>query len=242
MVRVVKILVIVPAYNEEMNIAAVVRNISDARTLLADAVLDVAVVNDGSTDNTLKAAETTEAVVINLPYNLGIGGAVQTGFRYALENDYDIAIQIDGDGQHDPKFLPALIAPITAGSYDVVIGSRFLDTGRTGFRSTFLRRIGIKVFEWINSIIIGQKITDNTSGFRAFNKKAIALLSEEYPSDYPEPETVIMLGLRKFRIAEIPVIMRERQGGRSSIHSWISAYYMVKVLLAIFVNVFKKKN
>lgn len=238
----VKILVIVPAYNEEMNIAAVVRNIFDARTLLKDTLLDVAVVNDGSTDNTLEAAESTQAIVIDLPYNLGIGGAVQTGFRYAQENEYDIAIQIDGDGQHDPKFLPSLVAPILAGSHDVVIGSRFLDAARKGFRSTFLRRIGIKVFEWINSIIIDQKITDNTSGFRAFNKKAIALLSGEYPADYPEPETVIMLGLRRFRIAEIPVVMKERQGGRSSIHSWISVYYMVKVLLAIFVNVFKKKN
>jgi glycosyltransferase involved in cell wall biosynthesis len=190
----------------------------------------------------LAVAESTGAVVIDLPYNLGIGGAVQTGFIYAFENGYDVAIQIDGDGQHDPKFIPAMIAPITAGTHDVVIGSRFLDDARSGFQSTFLRRIGIRVFEWINSVIIRQRITDNTSGYRAFSRKAIELLSAEYPADYPEPESVIALGLRKFRIAEIPVVMRERQGGKSSIHSWISAYYMVKVLLAIFVNVFKKRD
>lgn len=238
----VKVLVIVPAYNEEMNIAAVVKNIFDARTLRDGVQLDVAVINDGSTDHTLAVAESTGAIVVDLPYNLGIGGAVQTGFKYAFEYDYDIAIQIDGDGQHDPKFIPAMIAPIVEGTHDVVIGSRFLDAARSGFQSTFFRRIGIKVFEWINSVIIRQRITDNTSGFRAFNRRAIELLAEEYPSDYPEPESVIVLGLRKFRIAEIPVVMRERQGGRSSIHSWISAYYMVKVLLAIFVNVFKKKD
>ncbi len=238
----IRVLVIVPAYNEEMNIAAVVRNIFEVRKKLVDAVLDAAIINDGSKDNTLMVAETTGAIVIDLPYNLGIGGAVQTGFKYAFENDYDVAIQIDGDGQHDPAFIPAMIAPIVAGSHDAVIGSRFLEAGSSGFRSTFLRRIGIKIFEWINSLIIRQKITDNTSGFRAFNRKTIQLLAGEYPSDYPEPESVIVLGLRKFRIAEIPVVMKERQGGQSSIRSWISAYYMVKVLLAIFVNVFKKKG
>lgn len=238
----VKILAIVPAYNEEMNIVHVVQSIRDVQDLLSDAQLDIVVVNDGSTDHTLQAVESTDAIVIDLPYNLGIGGAVQTGFRYAMENEYEIAIQVDGDGQHDPMFIPDIIAPIVAGSHDVVIGSRFLDTSRAGFQSTFTRRIGIKMFEWINSIIIRQKITDNTSGYRAFNKKTITLLAKEYPADYPEPETVILLGLRKFRIAEIPVLMKERQGGKSSIRSWISGYYMIKVLLAIFVNIFKKRS
>ncbi|MBL7959719.1 glycosyltransferase family 2 protein [bacterium] len=236
----VKFLVIIPAYNEEMNIAQVVRSVDETRSILFDALLDIVVVNDGSADRTLEAAESTGVIVLDLPYNLGIGGAVQTGFRYAFEQGYDVAIQIDGDGQHDPKFLPQLIAPIVSGTHDVAIGSRFLDSSRAGFQSTFTRRIGIKMFEWINSVIIRQKITDNTSGFRAYNKKTIAMLAHEYPADYPEPETVIMLGLRNFRIAEIPVVMKERQGGRSSIGAWVSWFYMVKVLLAIFVNVFKK--
>lgn len=238
----VKTLVIVPAYNEAMNIVRVVDNIRDAAETLSGVRLDVVVVNDGSTDRTLDAAESTDAIVLDLPYNLGIGGAVQTGFRYACEYGYDIAVQIDGDGQHDPQFINKLIAPIMAGTHDVVIGSRFLDPSRSGFKSTFARRIGIKMFEWINSIIIRQTITDNTSGFRAYNKRTIALLAQEYPADYPEPETVIQLGLRNFRITEIPVIMKERQGGRSSIRPWASGYYMIKVLLAIFVNVFKKSS
>lgn len=237
-----KILIIVPAYNEEMNIVRVVRDIRAAADRLTDTYAEIVVINDGSTDRTLAAAESTTATVIDLPYNLGIGGAVQTGFRYAYENRFDIAIQIDGDGQHDPQFIGQLIAPIRTGQHDVVIGSRFLDASRIGFQSTFARRVGIKVFEWINSVIIRQKITDNTSGFRAYNKKTIALLADEYPADYPEPETVIMLGLRGYGIAEIPVVMKERQGGRSSIGSWASAYYMIKVLLAIFVNVFKKNE
>jgi glycosyltransferase involved in cell wall biosynthesis len=237
----IRILIIVPAYQEEVNIVRVVKSIYDARQQIADAELDVCVVNDGSKDNTGPAAESTGAIVLHIPYNIGIGGAVQAGFQYAYKNHYDIAIQIDGDGQHDPQFIPSLVRPIVEDNFDLTIGSRFLENLRTGFQSTFARRIGIKIFYWVNSFLIGQKITDNTSGFRAFGKRAIALLAENYPSDYPEPETVIILGLRKFRITEVPVVMRERQGGQSSIRPIASIYYMTKVLLSIFVNIFKKK-
>lgn len=235
-----RLLVIIPAYNEASNIADVVLRVQKATEALSNIRATVLVVNDGSTDNTSDCARATGAVVLDLPYNLGIGGAVQCGFRYARDKKFDMAIQIDGDGQHDPSFIHKLLSPLQEGTADMVIGSRFLN--REGFQSTWLRRVGIRIFEWVNSAIIGQRITDNTSGFRAYNKQAIALLAEEYPSDYPEPEAVIVLGLRGFKICETPVVMRERQGGTSSIGSMSSVYYMAKVLLAIGVNVFKKQN
>lgn len=235
-----KLLIIIPAFNEEENIIRVIERVRNAATQLpADASMDIVVINDGSTDRTKEAAEKTGVTVLDLPYNVGIGATVQTGFKYAAENHYDVAVQIDGDGQHDPQFLPGLIAPVLDGKADMVIGSRFLDN--RGFQSTFMRRLGIRIFYAVNSLIIRQKITDNTSGFRAYSANAIRLLADEYPSDYPEPESVIILGLRKFRIHEIPVVMKEREGGRSSITLFRSLYYMVKVLLAIFINIFKKQ-
>lgn len=234
-----RILVIVPAYNEEPNIGKVVRTVKEA--FLQDLVqCDVIVVNDGSKDNTKQEAEKSGSMVLDLPFNLGIGGAVQSGFRYASEQRYDIAIQVDGDGQHDPAYINEIIQPILNNEADVVIGSRFLKIAKNGFRSTLMRRLGIKIFYFVNSIAIGQKITDNTSGFRAYNKKAIQYLKDHYPVDYPEPEAVVMLGKKKFRIREIPVIMKERAGGTSSITTVKSAYYMIKVLLAIFINLVKR--
>ncbi len=234
-----RILVIVPAYNEELNIGKVVRSIKD--TFLQDLVQnDVMVVNDGSKDSTKQEAEKSGSMVLDLPFNLGIGGAVQSGFRFAFEHGYDIAIQIDGDGQHDPAYINEIIQPILNNEADVVIGSRFLKTVKNGFRSTLMRRFGIKIFYFVNTIAIGQKITDNTSGFRAYNKKAIQYLKDHYPVDYPEPEAVVMLGKKKFRIREIPVIMKERAGGTSSITTVKSVYYMIKVLLAIFINLVKR--
>lgn len=214
-----------------------VRNVGPQ--LPAGVSMDIAVINDGSKDRTKEVAEKTGAMVLDLPFNVGIGATVQTGFKYAAENHYDMAVQVDGDGQHDPQFLPALIEPVLNGNADMVIGSRFIDN--QGFQSTFIRRLGIRIFYAVNSLIIRQKITDNTSGFRAYSAKAIQLLADEYPSDYPEPESVIILGLRKFRILEIPVVMKEREGGRSSITLFRSLYYMIKVLLAIFINIFKKQ-
>lgn len=234
-----RLLVIIPAFNEEENIGRVIGRVCDTASRLPDISMDIAVINDGSTDHTKEVAEKTGVMVLDLPYNVGIGATVQTGFRYAVENHYDVAAQVDGDGQHDPQFLPALIAPILNGKADMVIGSRFLDN--QGFQSTFMRRLGIRIFYAVNSLIIRQKITDNTSGFRAYSSKAIQLLADEYPSDYPEPESVIILGLKKFRIQEIPVMMKEREGGRSSITLVRSLYYMIKVLLSIFMNIFKKQ-
>jgi len=227
----VKILAIVPAYNEEETIGAVILSLKERMP-----ALDILVVNDGSTDRTSENAnETKKALVVDLPCNLGIGGAVQTGFLYAVREGYDVAFQFDGDGQHLAAEVDKILAPILAGEADVVIGSRFLG-GNEGFRSTFPRRVGIRLFQWVNTLLTGQRITDNTSGFRAYNRKALTFLSRYYPSDYPEPEAVILLGRSGFRLKEVPVKMRERASGRSSINALRSVYYMVKVLLAIFVT------
>jgi glycosyltransferase involved in cell wall biosynthesis len=234
-----RILVIVPAYNEEASVKTVIGRIYEAASRLNNINLEVMVINDGSRDHTSRLAREAGGKVIDLIYNLGIGGAVQTGFKYAHQNDFDIAIQIDGDGQHDPDCIPDMIAPIIKQEADMVIGSRFLNKN-SGFKSTVMRRLGIKIFYWINTLIIRQKITDNTSGFRAYNKRAIAYLQQEYPADYPEPEAVVLLGRKKYKIVEIPVRMQERQGGRSSITFYRSIYYMIKVLLAIFIDALKK--
>lgn len=231
-----KTLAIVPAYNEEMNIVRVIETIREC----GPADLDIVVVNDGSQDRTAECARAARAVVLDCPINLGIGGAVQTGFRYAVQNGYDVAVQVDGDGQHDPAYLSALFRPIAEQRADVVIGSRFLERG--GFRSTVLRRIGIAFFQALNSLILRQRITDNTSGFRAYGAPALRYLADHYPTDYPEPESVVMLGRAGFRIAEIPVVMRERQGGKSSITHLRSWYYMIKVTLAILMDTLRSPH
>jgi glycosyltransferase involved in cell wall biosynthesis len=227
----VKKLVIIPAFNEAESILDVVREIPES--------FDFLVVNDGSTDETEKILKENEINFVSLPHNLGIGAAVQTGYKYALYNNYDIAIQLDGDGQHDPKFLQKLIEPILKEEADFAIGTRFLE--KNGFQSTFFRRMGIKVFQVVNSMLIGQKITDNTSGFRAINKPLISLFSKNYPQDYPEPESIIFAGQNEFKIKEVPVIMRERMGGKSSISGFSSINYMIKVLLAIFATFVRGK-
>ena len=230
-----KILIIIPAYNEEESILDVIQSLYNT-----DETFDVIVINDGSYDRTSKLAkETKRAIVIDLPTNVGIGGAVQTGFKYAYRHDYDIAVQFDGDGQHDAGEISKLINPLIKKEADFVIGSRFLGD-KKGFQSTLMRRIGIKVFQYVNSILIKQKVTDNTSGFRAYNKRAIKLLAHDYPTDYPEPETVIMLGKKGLKIKEISVIMHERMGGSSSIVGFQPLYYMTKVLLAIFMTYLRK--
>lgn len=227
-----KTLIIIPAYNEAQSIAGVIQSLKDEIP-----AADILVVNDASEDATAeRAAATGVASVVTLPSNLGIGGAVQTGFKYAASMNYDIALQFDGDGQHIASEIPPLIQPIIDKEADVVIGSRFLSKAGTGFRSTFARRIGITIFGIVNSLIIRQRITDNTSGFRAYNKKTIHFLARHYPTDYPEPEAVILLGKNNFVIREIVSRMRERENGVSSITSGDSLYYMVKVLLAVFIN------
>ncbi len=226
-----KILVVIPAYNEEKNISNVIQSLKNE-----DSNLDCIVINDGSKDRTQEEAEKTGlATVIDLPANLGIGGAVQTGFKYALYNNYDYAIQFDGDGQHLASEIPKLISALENNDYDACIGSRFKEK-TLGFQSTFMRRCGIKIFEILSTILIQQKITDSTSGFRAYNKECIAFLAAHYPTDYPEPETVILLGKNNFKVTEVSVEMIERQGGESSISGLKSAYYMIKVSLSMLMT------
>src|SRR5207237_10435809 len=174
--------------------------------------------------------------VLKLPFNLGIGGAVQTGFRFAFENGFDLAVRVDGDGQHDPTQLPALLEPVLAGEADIVIGSRF--TGRGGYRSSRSRRVGIGLLARAVSALVRQRITDPTSGFQALNRHAIALFAADYPHDYPEVEAVLMVFKHRLRLCEVPVAMRRRAAGRSSIGAVRAIYYMVKVLLALFVAIF----
>jgi hypothetical protein len=234
--RTADLLVIVPAFNEAQAIGQV---IEDLRSL--ELPLDILVVNDGSIDATSELARATgQALVVDLPKNLGIGGAVQTGFKYAVRNGYQAAVQFDGDGQHVAAELAGLLGKLQGDGISMVIGSRFLAEEPTGYRSTFVRRIGIRLFQAVNSLLIGQRVTDNTSGFRAYDRQAIEFLALHYPLDYPEPEAVILLGRNGFRIAEATTRMRERQTGGSSIAGLSGAYYMVKVLLAILMTALRK--
>jgi len=228
------ILAIVPAYNEAPAIGNVIRELMRVRPRL-----DVLAVDDGSIDGTAEIARQAGAEVVSLPFNLGIGGAVQTGFRYAVEYGYSMAVQVDGDGQHIPGQIPLLLNAMKGEQADVVIGSRFIDV--QGYTTSRLRRIGTTIFARVNSRVLRRPITDNTSGFRVFNRRALVFLSENYPQDYPEPESVIVLGRNGFSLAEVPVRMRERESGKSSISSLRAVYYMVKVLLAIFVDLFKER-
>ncbi len=198
--------------------------------------------NDGSTDNTGALAESTGlAGVVNLPYNLGIGASVQTGFKYAYEQDFDVALQFDGDGQHQVEEIEKLLEIVTKNEADVAIGSRF-NKEHSGFKSQLLRRVGIKIFEYFSFVLIRQRITDHTSGFRAFNKRTIAFLKDNYPLDYPEPEVVILLGRNGFKMKETFTQMLERQGGISSISITKGPYYMIKVLLSMFMASIRSKQ
>jgi hypothetical protein len=224
---------IVPAYNEEACVGAVIEEIH-----AFDPGFEIVVVDDGSVDRTAARAADCGAHVISLPFNLGIGGAMQTGYRYAWEHGYDLAVQIDGDGQHDPAQLPAILEPVLDDEADMVVGSRF--AGDSEFRSSFVRRLGIRLFARTISLVIRQKVTDTTSGFRAVNRHGIALFARDYPHDYPEVESTVMAARHRLRLREVPVSMRERAAGRSSISASRSVYYMVKVLLAVFVGLFRR--
>jgi len=226
---------IVPALNEEETIATVIAEIRGF-----DPGLDVVVVDDGSTDGTARAARARGARVLRLPFNLGIGGAVQTGFRFAFEQGYDIAVRVDGDGQHDPAQLGYVLAPVLSGDADIAVGSRFAGDAGSGYRSSRSRRLGIRLLAWVVSRIVRRRVTDTTSGFQALNRQGIALFARDYPHDYPEVEATIMVFRHRLRMVEVPVEMRERAAGRSSITTLRSVYYMVKVLLAIFVGLFRR--
>jgi len=228
-----KRIAIVPALNEEETVGRVIGEIR-----AFDPGFDIVVVDDGSVDRTAGVAADRGAYVVRLPFNLGIGGAMQTGYRFAFEHGYDLAVQIDGDGQHDPTQLPKILAPVLSGEADLCVGSRF--TGDGQFRSSFARRLGIKIFARVVSLVVRQKVTDTTSGFRAVNRRGIALFAADYPHDYPEVEATVMCVKHKLRLREVPVEMRERGAGASSITALRSVYYMTKVLLAIFVGLFRR--
>jgi glycosyltransferase involved in cell wall biosynthesis len=228
-------LAVIPAYNESATVARVVERVRERAPFF-----DVVVVNDGSTDDTAALARAAGADVLELPFNLGIGGAVQAGFVYAKENGYRYMTQVDGDGQHEPQEISTLLDAMAADpSLDVVCGSRFLVPGE--YLPPVSRRTGIHLFAFLLSRIVGQAVTDPTSGFRLYNRRAIELFAADYPHDYPEVEAVLMLHNHRLRMAEVPVRMFERGGGQSSIGSGKSVYYMIKVLLALFVGLMRRR-
>ena len=224
-----KKLIIIPAYNEEANIEKTVRAIQkDAEGF------DYVIINDCSVDKTRMICEENGFNVINLPINLGIGGAVQTGYRYAYEQGYDVAVQGDGDGQHDPEFLNIMADYLIKNELDMVIGSRFIE--KKGFQSSRARRIGINFFSALIKLLTGKRITDPTSGLRMIGRNVMAIFARDYPRDYPEPESVVAVLRQNLKVEEIPVIMHERMGGVSSISLKKSVYYMIKVTLAILIE------
>jgi len=231
-----RVVAVVPAFDEEGAIGAVVEEIH-----AFDPSIDVVVVDDGSTDTTPDVARAAGAAVVRLPFNLGIGAAVQTGFRYALEQGYDVAVRLDGDGQHDASELRKLLEPLGRDEADVVTGSRFRDTNDT-YRPPLGRRLGITWFARLVSLLSRQQVTDTTSGFQALNRKAIVLFARDYPSDYPEVEATVLLLKHRLRLLEVPVRMREREHGSSSITFLSSIYYAIKVTLALLVAMARRST
>lgn len=227
-----RILIIIPAYNESENIEQVIGKLSAGQTG-GEYRYDYLIVNDGSTDNTLKICKDQHYHYLDLPINLGIGGAVQAGYVYAYKNDYDIAVQMDGDGQHDIGYLNEMLQPLISEEADVVIGSRFLR--KEGYQSSLARRTGSKMLSFLIRLTTGKKIYDVTSGYRAVNRKFIDVYARDYPTDFPEPEAIVTAVMYRGKVMEVPVQMKARKGGKSSITFRKSIYYMIKVTLAILV-------
>jgi glycosyltransferase involved in cell wall biosynthesis len=229
----VRVLVVIPAFNEEQALAPLLAEARAAFTRLGDSV-EILVVDDGSRDGTPRVARAANARLLRLCRNLGIGGAVQSGLRVAAREGYDCAVQMDGDGQHPPDQLEGLLMPMrSAAAPDLVIGSRFLGEG--SYRSTFVRRLGILWLRLVLRVIAGSRVTDPTSGFRVYGRRALALYDETYPYDFPEPEAIAIAHAAKLEMREAPVVMRERQGGVSSIGPLAAVYYMVKVTVAVML-------
>ena len=232
-----KNLAIVPAYNEAESLAF---TLDDLRRQAPE--FDVVVIDDGSTDETAAVARSCGVPVLRHPFNLGIGGAVQSGYQFAFDRGYDVAVQVDGDGQHSAAALgPMLAALEREPEVNMVTGSRFLDDEAEGFRSTRSRRIGIRLFASVLSVVTGRRVTDPTSGLRMCDRAGIALFARDYPHDFPEVEAVLMIHHHQLTAIEVPVLMRDRRGGVSSIRSTASAYYMIKVLLALFVGLLRRR-
>ncbi|MDO8125616.1 MAG: glycosyltransferase family 2 protein [Candidatus Brocadiales bacterium] len=229
-----KALIIIPAYNEEASIGNVIGQIKNALPQF-----DVLVVNDGSLDSTSEAAKSSGAMVLDLPCNLGIGNSIQTGLLFAARRGYNFVVRLDADGQHRPEDVKSLIKPILSGEADMAVGSRFLSS-EGGFKSTFTRRVGIKFFSVLTSLIIRKRVTDPTSGFQAMNIKTVGLFAKEYPPDYPEIEALVLADKAGIVIKEVPVKMLARKGGQSSINFVKSMYYVLEVFTSLIVSIFRK--
>ena len=231
-----RILIIIPAYNEGTRISEVVRRVREI-----SAGFDIVVINDGSRDDTARAAQDAGAVVVSHPFNLGYGVAIQTGYKYALAKGYDFAVQMDGDGQHDPAFIPQLLAPVRANETDFALGSRFLE--EKSYEPSLVRRLGMTFFRWLISVLIKIHITDSTSGYQAFNRQVIRYFTTEvFPCDYPDADMLLTLHRAGFRIREVPVKMHASASGKSMHAGWMPLYYIFKMLLSIFVTLLRKKQ
>jgi glycosyltransferase involved in cell wall biosynthesis len=229
-----KRIAIVPALNEEQTLGRVIEEIREF-----DPGFEIVVVDDGSTDRTAAVAAAAGAHVLRLPFNLGIGGAVQTGYRFALEHGFELAVQIDGDGQHDPQKLPLILEPVLAGDADIAVGSRFAGSGN--YRAPVARRFGIRLFATLVSTIVGQRLTDTSSSFRVLNRRSLSLFAREYPHGYLETVEATVMAVRSgLRLEEVPVTMRERAAGQSTLTIPLSVFYALKVLVAVFVGLFRK--
>lgn len=234
-----EILIIVPAYNEEASIKKTLGSLLELRDDITQFKIDICVINDGSKDKTAQIVEDFDVILINLPHNLGIGSAMQTGYKYAYKNNYDIAIQFDADGQHNKDDIVNLIEPLINGECDLAVGSRYVN--KTDYTSTVYRRLGMIILSMNLMFVTGKKFTDPTSGFRAKNEKVIKQFALDYPKDYPEPEVLIQLVKRGYLIKDVKVHMSQREGGQSSITPLKSIYYMIKVSMSIFMQKLMKE-
>ena len=234
-----RVCVIMPAFNEAASVGEVVKRVRQEVPLA-----DIVVINDGSSDQTRQVADRYGAKVLTLPFNLGIGGAVQTGLKYTYRQGYDVVVEIDADGQHDPSYISQLVGEVTSGRADMVIGSRFV--ANTTYRSSWLRLLGIRIFSVLIKLVTGTKIYDSTSGYRAYDSRVIEFLSRRYPADFPEPESIVMLLNAGFRVREVPMLMNDRQAGESvmgkSDISYRAAYFVLSNAIAILVSSLKAKK